>query len=77
MFTLFTPFATAALAAGLFSEPCVGGTLSGSTSHFSQQQYVDSQLDWRSYYLNRISADRVAQSRGKAPMRQLENSRTK
>ena len=75
-FTLFWPFATASLAAGLCPEHCVGGEIPDSTGQFNQQQYVDSQLDWRSYYLHRMTADRVARSRGRTQAQQPGYART-
>ena len=60
MFTLLLSTATAASAAEPSLEPCINGGVSSRGNHptFDVDEYVQTQLDWRSYYAGRLAARR-------------------
>jgi hypothetical protein len=57
--------AAGAMAADVCSTACGNGAPVVGATSFSLQQYLDSQLDWRSYYLDRQGAGPSSTPQGK------------
>jgi hypothetical protein len=62
----------AAYASDLDTEPCINGGVSSDGNYATQamEDHVRAQLDWRSYYLDRMTASRMAKPRDEASVEQ-------
>jgi hypothetical protein len=65
-------FTSAAYASDLDTEPCINGGVSSRGDYATQamEDHIKAQLDWRSYYLDRMAASRVERPRDKASLEQ-------
>ncbi len=65
-------FTSAAYASDLDTEPCINGGVSSRGDYATQamEDHVRAQLDWRSYYLDRMAASRVEKPRDEAAVEQ-------
>ncbi len=59
---------SAALASDLDTEPCINGGVSSRGDYATQamEDHVKAQLDWRSYYTDRMAAGRLEEPRDEA-----------
>ncbi|MGB5253752.1 MAG: hypothetical protein WBN68_13655 [Sedimenticolaceae bacterium] len=63
---------SAAYASDLDIEPCINGGVSSRGDYATQamEDHIKAQLDWRSYYLDRMAASRVEKPRDEASVEQ-------
>ena len=64
-FVLAGALTNAAHASDVDTEPCINGGVSSRGDYATQamEDHVKAQLDWRSYYLNRMAASRAEKPR--------------